>query len=376
MRPRPPIPEAQERPRQADHRRTRGEVGGECGSRTGTYRVRSHRDPGPRSSRSTPRRPPHRVRSTSGTCSATPTPTSSPATSGWRDARSSTRWVGTTTACRPSGGSRTSTASAATRPSPTSPTSPRPSRRPRSGPTTCAVSRPNFIELCLELLAVDEAAFETDLAAGRVCRSTGRLTYTTVGERSRRASPARLPAQPGPGRGVLPGRAEPLGRHVPDRRRPGRARGPRAPGRVPPPRLPPRRRHRPADRHHPPGARRQLRRGRRPSRRRAVHATWSAPPSRRRSSGSPSRCTPTRSPSPTRARASRWSAPSATSPTSSGGASSTFRPAPSSNATAASRPMLRSGCPTRRPRERYAAHGPQGRRRCPQPDGRDADRDG
>ena len=50
---------------------------------------------------------------------------------------------------------------------------------------------------------------------------------------------ADVPAQPGPRRGVRPGGADPLGRHLPDGGRAGRARGPRAPRRLPPDRLHP-----------------------------------------------------------------------------------------------------------------------------------------
>ena len=50
---------------------------------------------------------------------------------------------------------------------------------------------------------------------------------------------ADVPAQPGPRRGLRPGGADPLGRHLPHRRRPGRARGPRAARRLPPDRASP-----------------------------------------------------------------------------------------------------------------------------------------
>ena len=62
---------------------------------------------------------------------ATPTPTPSPASSACGAARSSTRWAGTTTACPPSAGCRTTSASAATRRSPTTPTSRRPTEPPK-----------------------------------------------------------------------------------------------------------------------------------------------------------------------------------------------------------------------------------------------------
>ena len=67
-----------------------------------------------------------RARSTSAACAPTRSATSSPATSGCAARRSSTRSAGTTTACPPSAGCRTSSASAATRRCRTTPTSPRP----------------------------------------------------------------------------------------------------------------------------------------------------------------------------------------------------------------------------------------------------------
>ena len=51
--------------------------------------------------------------------------------------------------------------------------------------------------------------------------------------------PARLPAQLRPGRGLPPGGADPLGRHLPDRRGAGRARVPGVRRPLPPGRLPP-----------------------------------------------------------------------------------------------------------------------------------------
>ena len=84
--------------------------------------------------------------------------------------------------------------------------------------------------------------------------------------------PAGVPAQPGPGRGLLPGGAEPVGHHVPDRGGPGRAGGPRPPRRLPRPGLPPHR--------------------------------WWRRRGHLRSSVSRSRCGPTSWPSPTRAPAS------------------------------------------------------------------------
>ena len=135
---------------------------------------------GPRPARtstaSTPPRPRSRANCTSATSSATPRATS------WRDsgacgARTSfTPWAGTTTASRPSGASRTTTGCAVTRRCPTTPTSPL-----RRSPATekLAISRRNFVELCLLLTAVDEEAFK------RLWRYLGvsvdwSLEYTTI----------------------------------------------------------------------------------------------------------------------------------------------------------------------------------------------------
>ena len=74
--------------------------------------------------------------------------------------------------------------------------------------------------------------------------STGRCLYATIDERSPARQPARVPAQPRPRRGVQPGSADAVGRRLPHRRRPGRDGGPRTAGRVPPDRVPPHRRRR------------------------------------------------------------------------------------------------------------------------------------
>ena len=111
------------------------------------------------------------------------------------------------------------------------------------------ISRPNFIELCERLLVIDEQAFEA------TWRHLGlsvdwSMTYTTIERALPAHLPAGLPAQPGPRRGLLHRGAVPVGRHLPDRGRPGGARGPGAPRRLPPARLPARR-HRDGDRGEP-----------------------------------------------------------------------------------------------------------------------------
>ena len=108
-----------------------------------------------------------------------PVATSSPATSGCAARRSSTRSAGTTTACPPSAGCRTSSASAATRRCRTTPTSRRPRSRTRSG--RCRSDEQNFIELCERLTAEDEVAFEA------LFRQVGlsvdwNYLYRTIGE--------------------------------------------------------------------------------------------------------------------------------------------------------------------------------------------------
>ena len=200
-----------------------------------TYALRPDRRPASRSTRSTRRRRPCRGRCTSGTCSPTRTPTWSRASSGCAARRSSTRWAGTTTACRPSAGCRTTSASAATRRCRTTPTSRRPAKPdPKQ---QIPISRPNFVELCERLVEEDEKVFES------LWRTLGlsvdwKQHYTTIGAKSADRVAARVPAQLRPRRGLPAGVADAVGRHLPDRGRAGRARGPRVRRRLPPGRLP------------------------------------------------------------------------------------------------------------------------------------------
>ena len=124
-----------------------------------------------------------RARCTWARCSGTCRPTRSPATSACAAGRSSTRWAGTTTAWRPSAGSRTTTASAAIRTCRTTPTS---CRRRSRRKDAIAISRPNFLELCERLVAEDEQAFE-ELWRRLGLSVDWSLTYTTIGD----ARPAR-----------------------------------------------------------------------------------------------------------------------------------------------------------------------------------------
>ena len=98
----------------------------------------------PRSSPSIPRRRRFPAPCTWGTSSPTPTPTPWPASSACAARRCSTPWAGTTMACPPSAGSRTTSGCAATPPCPTTPTSlPRTpaGRASRSRPATRCRSR-------------------------------------------------------------------------------------------------------------------------------------------------------------------------------------------------------------------------------------------
>ena len=189
------------------------------------------------SSASTPRRRPHPAACTSATSSATPTWTSRRGSSACAASTSSTRWAGTTTACRPSVACRTTTACAATRRSPTSTASCRRSRAATGTPAKAAdqvpISRRNFIELCETLTAEDEKQFE------ELWRTLGlsvdwSLTYRTIGDEAQLAAQRAFLRNLGPRRGLPGRRPDPVGRHLPHRGRPGRARRQGPAGRLPP----------------------------------------------------------------------------------------------------------------------------------------------
>ena len=164
----------------------------------GTYRFDRTR-PRERSTRSTPRRRPSAARCTWARSSATRRPTRSRGSSGCAAARSSTRWAGTTTACPPSAGCRTTTASAAIRPA-LRPGLRRRPRQPGQG-RRAPISRRNFVELCQRLTAEDEQAFE------ELWRRLGlSVDWSHDLHDDRRPRPARraagVPAQPRPRRGL------------------------------------------------------------------------------------------------------------------------------------------------------------------------------
>ena len=143
-------------------------------------------------------------------------------------------------------------------------------RRPTAAEGAVSISRPNFVELCDRLTDEDERAFEE---LWRRARPVGRLDATPTRRSAGRPSgPSqraflRLLA---PRRGLHRGRADAVGRRLPDRRVPGRARGPRTDRRLSPSRLPSPRRRRRLHRHDPPRAAGRLRRRRGPPRRRPL----------------------------------------------------------------------------------------------------------
>ena len=158
----------------------------------------------------------------SGTCVATPTPTSSPATSACAARRSSTRWGGTTTASTSSGGSSSLTGTIV---DPTLPYDPDFRRPEKVDPKAraIAVSRPNFIELCEEVVPEFEAAYH-DLWATVGLSVDWDHTYTTIGTEGDAHVPAGVPA-PRAARPGLPQRvAHAVGRRHAHVGRPGRAR--------------------------------------------------------------------------------------------------------------------------------------------------------
>ena len=281
----------------------------------GTSRGRSA-STGPRpASRSTPSTLPRRPsadRCTSGTCSPTRTRTPSLATSGCAGSRSSTRWGGTTTGCRPSAGCRLTYG---VRCDPSLHTTPTFTPPDEPGPKQSAADLTAQLRRAVRAMTdEDEKTLRVALASAR---AVGRLVekYTTI---TRRRSPARSERSCATWRGARPIR--------PRRRRCGtsptilRSRRPSSrPGSI--------RRHfhriafhaavgtgvasRPPD---PSWSRRAWPSSPTPTT--SASRTCSAPQFARRRSVSRCPWWPTRSPTLTRAPASPWSAPSETRPTS------------------------------------------------------------
>ena len=136
---------------------------------------------------------------------------------------------------------------------------------------TVAISRPNFIELCEQVVPELEAAYQ-ELWSNVGLSVDWDHTYTSIGTQGHAHLPARLPA-PGAARPRLPQRvADALGRRHAHVGRPGRAGRPRAARGVPQARLHRPRRQPAAHRHHPSRAAAGLRGRRGPPRRRALPA--------------------------------------------------------------------------------------------------------
>ena len=186
----------------------------------------------------------------SDTFSRTPIPTSSPATSGCEDGRSSTPWDGTTTGYRPRDGCRTISGSSATRRSVTTPVSkPRPGRPGHP----CPISRRNFIELCNQLTAEDEQVFEALWRALGLSVDWSH-TYTTIGEAARRTAQRAFLRNLARGEAYAQDAPGAVGRRFRHGRCPGRTRGPQPTGCLLPDRLSPTGRRTDLGRHDPPGA--------------------------------------------------------------------------------------------------------------------------
>ena len=167
-----------------------------------------------------------------------------------RQAASSTRWAGTTTACPPSAACRTTTACAATRRSPTTPDFAPPFE---GGDGKSTQGRRPAADLAPQLHRAlrDASPPRTRSSSRTLWRTLGlsrRLDADLPHHRRRGAAAprsARSCATSSAARPTRPMAPDPVGRHLPHRGRPGRARRQGAAGRLPPRRLPPaRRRHR------------------------------------------------------------------------------------------------------------------------------------
>ena len=149
------------------------------------------------------------------------------------------------------------------------------------------ISRPNFVELCEQLVEHDEQVFES------LWRTLGlsvdwKQPYTTIGAKSQTVSQRAFLRNFARGEAYLPGGADPVGRHLPDRGRAGRAGGPGVPRPLPPGRVPRPRRRAGLHRDHPAGADPAVRGADRAPRRRAL-------PGAVRHDGDLARCSASRS---------------------------------------------------------------------------------
>ena len=147
------------------------------------------------------------------------------ASSGCRASRCSTRWAGTTTAC-PTERRVQNYFGVRCDPSLpydadfTPPEKPDPKQQ-------VPISRPNFIELCERLVERGRAGLREPVAHPR---PLGRLVAALHDHRRRRPQPVSQRAflrNLARGEAYLQEAPDPVGRHLPDRGRPGRARGPR-----------------------------------------------------------------------------------------------------------------------------------------------------
>ena len=112
------------------------------------------------------------------------------------------------------------------------------------------ISRRNFVELCEQLTATDEQAFE-ELWRRLGLSIDWTLTYATIDERSRRASQRAFLRNLARGEAYQSEAPSLWGRDLPNRSGPGRTGRPGAARRLLPPGLQAPRRQRPADRYHP-----------------------------------------------------------------------------------------------------------------------------
>ena len=223
--------------RQADRRRARGRAGPQVWQEQGTYRFDRTQDPRADLLDRHPAADRQRLAARRARLLLHAHRHRRPLPADARQARSSTRWAGTTTACRPSAGCRTTSACACDPSLPYDPDFAPPAKPDAKKPGADLPA-----QLRRAVRAADRA--RTSRRSRRCGAGSGLSVDWSLTLHDHRPEPRAppsqrgVPAQPGPRRG-LPGRgADAVGRHVPDRGRAGRAGGPRAPRRLPPDRLP------------------------------------------------------------------------------------------------------------------------------------------